>query len=421
VTADAPPPYLEEVAPPSRTFASGGLSWTRVRTPRLLSRIAKSLYAVSALGALASASGSFALFAVFSFLVVFAWPLFIVSYILSLTQNAFAGGLEVSRTELVVHVGTKRRVIPLSRIAGALVVDREVFGAFVSTVEIELTNGDRLTARLPDPRSARAVVATLGFGAGGRRVHASLAKPTRRLLNPLLGFVAYIFGMATMLGGLGAAGSGSTFEIGAYPLVALAVYAGLKRLLRAPEVTVGEDGVLVKQRFGEVFVPRSDIFFVTAAGSSLVLERRGGERTAVGGIALDLGRRMAIARVIEERAGASATSAERFTHYDRGGRAVAEWRAHLARGMNEASYRHNAATVDEAAAVLHSAQATPEQRVGAALALRVAGQPKERIRVAVDAAADDRVREALEAVADARDGEVDDAVVEKALQRLRVP
>jgi len=71
--------------------------------------------------------------------------------------------------------------------------------------------------------------------------------------------------------------------------------------------------------------------------------------------------------------------------------------------------------------VLHSAQATPEQRVGAALALRVAGQPKERIRIAVDAAADERVREALEAVVEARDGELDDPVVEKALRRLLSP
>jgi hypothetical protein len=139
------------------------------------------------------------------------------------------------------------------------------------------------------------------------------------------------------------------------------------------------------------------------------------------GFALDLARGEAIGRVVEERSGPAATTADRFTHYERGGRLLAEWRAHLSQAMNQASYRHNAATIDEAAAVLHSAEATPEQRVGAALALRVAGQPKERIRVAVDAAADDRVRAALEAVAEARDGEVDDPVVEKALLRLQQP
>ena len=105
---------------------------------------------------------------------------------------------------------------------------------------------------------------------------------------------------------------------------------------------------------------------------------------------------------------------DRFAHYERGGRALPEWRAHLAHAMSEATYRMNPATVEEAATVLRSAQATPEQRIGAALALRIANQPRERIRVAVDAAVDDRMRDALEAVADSED----DGVIEKALQRL---
>jgi hypothetical protein len=150
----------------------------------------------------------------------------------------------------------------------------------------------------------------------------------------------------------------------------------------------------------------------------LIIEPHGGERIVVGGVLLDRGRRAAIARIIEDRRAPSAAAADRLGHYDRGGRALAEWREHLARAMNESSYRQRAATVDEAAAVLHSAEASPEQRVGAALALRVAGQPKERIRVAVDGAVDDRVREALEAVAEASDAE-DDVVIEKALRRLQ--
>ena len=46
----------EDAGPPSVTFASGGLSWTRVRTPRLLSRIAKALYASGALQVLGTPS-----------------------------------------------------------------------------------------------------------------------------------------------------------------------------------------------------------------------------------------------------------------------------------------------------------------------------------------------------------------------------
>ena len=406
----------EEQAPPSVTFASGGISWTHVVTPRVIAWVAKALFATSALGALAMADSALAWLAVFGVLGLLAWPLFILSIILSLTQTTFAGGLAVSRTELVVHGrGSSRTTIPLSRIAGALVVHREMFGGFVPTVEIELTNRDRLTARLPDPSSATAVVRALGFGAGGRRVHASLAKPTRRLLHPLLGFVAYVAAMVVTVGPMRESfASAYAFS----PIVALLIYAGLKRLVRPPSVTIGEDGVMLERRFGRTFVPRAEIAYVSAQGSSLVVQRRSGARVHLSGVALDHARSQAVARIVEERSGPAVTTADRFTHYERGGRLLAEWRAHLSQAMNQASYRHTSATVDEAAAVLHSAEATPEQRVGAALALRIAGQPKERIRVAVDAAADERVREALEAVAAARDGEVDDPVVEKALQRL---
>ena len=414
-------PSPEEQAPPSVTFASGGVSWTRVRAPRLLSRLARGLYAASAVGAFATVVGGWSeLAALGIFGSVIAWPLMILSYILSLTQTTFAGGLAVSRTELVVHgAGSTRKFIPLSRIAGAVVVHREVFGAFVPTVEVELASGDRLTARLPDPRAAAAVVRALGFGPGGRRVHVSLAKPTRRLFHPLMGCIAYFVGVFLTIPRMPSHAMDSLY--GLYPLLGLLLYAGLKRLLRAPKVTIGEDGILLERRVGSTFVPRADISFVGASGSTLVVERRSGKRDELRGFALDPARLLAVAQVVEERSKAAPTTADRFTHYESGGRLLAEWRAHLAQAMNQASYRHNAATVDEAAAVLHSAEATPEQRVGAALALRVAGQPKERIRVAVDAAADERVRAALEAVADARDGDVDDPVIEKELKRLLSP
>lgn len=419
MNADRPGPN-EDAGPPSVTFASGGLSWTRVRTPRLLSRIAKVLYASGALQVLGTPSfGTGLLFIVPALLSALAWPLFILSYILSLTQTAFPGSLEVSNEELVLHTGTKRQSFARAKIAGALVVEREMFGSFVPTVEIELTNGNILTARLPDPRSAHAVVRALGFGAGGKRVHAGLAKPTRRLFHPLIAMFAYVVGMASMIfvDGLVKSASGLPLGYALSPVVALSVYALFTRLLRAPEVTVGDDGVLVKRMLRSRFIPRSEISSVSAeAGTALVIEKHDRERIVVGGLVLDPARRSAIGRVIEERVGPSAAATDRFAHYERAGRPLAAWREHLAGAMDQASYRQNAATVDEADAVLRSAQATPEQRVGAALALRIAGQPAARIRVAVDGAVDERVREALEAVAESDD----DAVLEKALRRLVV-
>lgn len=414
----------EEAAPPSAVFVSGGLSWRRVNTPRTLSTIAKASFLIGAVLPVVALIGNALSSAVFTLGLssLFAYPLFIVSYILSLSHTSFAGGLLVSSADLTVHSGMNERVIPRRKIAGALVVEREMFGALVPSVEIELTNGDILTARLPDHGSARAIVRELGFGVGGRRVKASLATPTRRLIHPLLGLFAYsvtLFGAFAVSGALRSlAPRAELFAFAAYPFLALVLYNALKRVTRAPEVTVGDDGVLVSSGMRRAMVPRHDIVSAVSGASKLLIERRNGDQVAATGVLLDRARRAALAEVINERVAPTVATTNRLAQYDRGGRTLADWRQHLARAMHQTSYRENAATVDDAVAVLRSAQASPEQRVGAALALRVAGQPMARIRVAVDAVADEHVRDALRAVAESEDDVVADVALEKALRRL---
>jgi hypothetical protein len=70
-------------------------------------------------------------------------------------------------------------------------------------------------------------------------------------------------------------------------------------------------------------------------------------------------------------------------------------------------------TLDDARAALTSPDASPEERVGAALALKAAGEPPAELRVAAEAFVEERLRVAVEAVADG-----DDARAEAALQRL---
>jgi hypothetical protein len=407
------------LAPSKVVAASGGLSWTRVRTPRLLARLAKVGFALSGVGGALMIFDWVAAGAVLAMLSVAAWPLFIVSYILSLTQNSFPAALEIHDDHVAIQGAAKRIVLVPGEIRSAMVVERRVFESSVPTVEIELMNGDLLVARLADPGLARAVVQALGYGPGGARVHATLAKPTRRLLHPVLGFVSYAAAASAvfMMAGIFDRHNAAAVAQCVYPLVALALYAGLRRLFRAPELTVGDDGLLVKTRWSERLVARRDLTLAGAAGTGLVIETRQGDRLVVDGLLLDDARRAAIVRVLDERAGVATASADRFSHYERGGRPLAEWRAHLGRAMDEASYRANAATVDEAAAVLRSPEASPEQRVGAALALRVAGQPTERIRVAVEGAVDASTRHALEAVAESED----DGALEQALRRLPLP
>jgi hypothetical protein len=120
--------------------------------------------------------------------------------------------------------------------------------------------------------------------------------------------------------------------------------------------------------------------------------------------------------IIHERVAAAARVASKAAAFDRRGRDVAAWRDHVKRVLADGGYRDAPPfTVDDAAFVMRSPLATPEQRVGAALALRVAGEPKERVRVASDAIADDRLRVAVDAIADD-----DDDRVEKALRAMAV-
>jgi hypothetical protein len=231
-------------------------------------------------------------------------------------------------------------------------------------------------------------------------VRVSLAKPTRRLLHPLMGLGAYAASWGTFaLVALAVAsqwhggGSESGFALFALiPALMLSVYALIASFLRAPEIIVGDDGVRIKRHWR------------TRAMSLDVPVR---------GVLLDEERRLAVSALARARASAPPALADRMQHYMRAGRAFDAWKEDLGRAMRDPSYRTNAATVDDAAAVLAAASATPETRLGAALALRIAGEPPERIRVAAAGVADDELRAALEAVADG-----DDERAEKALRRL---
>jgi hypothetical protein len=91
--------------------------------------------------------------------------------------------------------------------------------------------------------------------------------------------------------------------------------------------------------------------------------------------------------------------------------------------MLEASYRGPTACVEDMTAVLASPLATPEERGGAALALRVAGEPPTRIRVAAESVVSEPLREALTAAAGDDDAALDvrpSPIGERAVRRLSV-
>lgn len=160
---------------------------------------------------------------------------------------------------------------------------------------------------------------------------------------------------------------------------------------------IGDDGVRVERGWGARFFRTRDPRLWSA----------------LRGFGLDDVRVASALRRAEERASAMTTAAEPRA-FARDGRSLDEWRRRLA-AMFEGGYRAGPKTTEEAASVLRSAASAPDERVGAAMALRVAGDV-ERVRAAAAGIADERVRVALEAVA----SEADDVVIEKALRRMTV-
>ena len=318
-----------------------------------------------------------------------------------------AGGLRLPETARVrvdsegleLEARVVRERIPLTSIRSALAVERRDrrSGAARGFLDLALRGGDELLLEVSTLGEAEALVARLGFGPAGRRVTVDLARPGRRWLHLLYAYLAYQLTSVAIapLAWLAAAGMDRPLSglvlLASYLVLALLVtsaYALMKRLFAAPVVTVGRDGVVVLWR-----------------GRQRRLSLRPGvaphEDPALrfSALGLDSDRRWALWRLVAARASAGAPDVPAGS-FERGGRDLAAWRAHLEAAMRDGSYRTAGLAPDAAARVLESVQATPEQRVGAALALRVAGEDGARIRVAAEACADEALGEALVAIAD---------------------
>mgnify|MGYP000944423427 CR=1 FL=1 len=381
----------------------GHVTWARRRLARVLSLAFLALYALP-FGAMSVLLGAL--------VNVVAWALLIASYIVWFSETTMLGRVQVTATHLHVVRGSRHRAYARSEVASALAVQRQLAnGTVLSSLEIELTSGDRFTVGVGEPRAAAKIVDALGFGrAGGPRVRVGLDRPTRRLFHPLLGFGVR---MAAQIAMLAVTFHSMVLGMALTAVVSAALYLFLRTLFRGPHVTVGDDGVEVRRGLRRRFFHRKDIAELTRTiGGAGVLLLRDGTEVRMGSIGIDQARVDAVGAVLAERYGTSLVAKERLGAFSRPTGDVRAWRAEIERSMQTTDYRSNAISIDDAVAALASPDASPEQRVGAALALRLAGGPAERIRVAADAVVDKKVRVALEAIADD-----DDVRIEKALSR----
>lgn len=427
---------MNEAGAPSG-LESHGVVWARVR---LAERLGRAAIASAVLGLVGGAAGRALdeyvvgqLATSLGFLATLA--LLVASFIVWFRRASWPGAVTLDAQAIHVRRGGSTRRIERSQIASAYAVTRYVRGEFVPTVEMELEGGDLVsfeingpiltvrdgvTHRVPSDEVAHGIVDDLGFGRGKKRTRIALGSPARRLYHLLMGGVAYY------VGGIVAVPLLLMSSFNGWPSVlsgvvnALAMvgsYAFLRATLRAPEVTIGDDGVLYRSGRKRRFLPGVAITAVEQSSVALPLLLHSSRENpiAIHGSALDLERRSAVARLAYERfVGPAAPADQSAAQFARGGRTLAAWREHLRTRVGDVGYREAASPTDVAAAVLRSSRSTSEERVGAALALREAGEPEERIRVAAGAVADDHLRVALETIAEVDD----DVALEKALRRL---
>lgn len=313
----------------------------------------------------------------------------------------------------VLRIGPRR--FPLSTVRGVLLRG----GGERPIVEIDLASGDRLLVVPSDADDAARLAEALGREHGGGLVRLRASDGWLRSL--VLAPVSVIVG--TFVAGFLLAGlmmvtspSSAVMDVLSFALWAasvLGVYELFKRLNARPhEVIVGDDGFLVRRRKTVRFIRWSEVTRVVSdvLGKPRSLVLRGDREVAIDPTDADYDRWRAVMDLLGARGAEASRAAATAAPFERGTRDLATWRKHLQRELDGGgSYRAAGITLEEAEAALRSPVATPEQRIGAAIALRVAGEPPARVRVAAEAVADATLREALLGVADDDDGRAERA------------
>lgn len=344
-------------------------------------------------------------------------PLSVVAALIAGVQRRLPASLvEGGEQGLVLGEGDDQRRIERRAIVGALHVAGRRHQA-----EISLDDGDVIHIELASVEHARALVAALGFEADARRTAVSLGDDHDALAAGCWGVV--IGSLVTTLSTCGVFAAASSFReihrVDGHILGVIFVVTSLlvARLLAPKRLVVGTDGVVIEGMFGKQFIPLASIVDVATESVGVVVTLRDGTAFRTLTLTSDTGERaFAVrARIAEavERArhtGAGAISAL----VARGERPFAAWRDALRRLSAEVGYRGETVSAEALLRTAESADAPAEDRIGAAMAIGMGAdaQAKQRLRVAVEGIANERVRVAMERAAD---GAEDEAAIEEAI------
>jgi hypothetical protein len=226
------------------------------------------------------------------------------------------------------------------------------------------------------------------------------------------------------------------FSVTFAALLAFAVYALVSALQRR-EVVVGTDGIAYKKTFRTEFIPYGSLASVEqdTRGARLILKdgrrillptRSAGDRplplasrSAAPRTPAEAQRRVLVERIraAMEAGGGSGMAQVAMDRLDRRGRSRQAWTEDLGKVLGaDGDYRSALVSPEDLGGVIEDPSAPAERRVAAAVALaaREGEEARRRVRIAVEACADDDLRGALEAAAE---GEIEEASLGRAMAR----
>ncbi len=330
----------------------------------------------------------------------------------------------------IVDGGSERK-IPVEAIESAIVIA----DARDPRIELRLRADDALTLRYETLDAAREARQALRLEGRGRTERLPLYTESERRESELGGGVLGVAGAAVPAMMLGLFLGPIGLAMGVSLMLAAAFGAGSFFRSLLANVTIGADGVAFGTNGfpGTDFVPYRDIarFEITLrdlrkldGANVLSLVRTNGERENIGtfrpsdhALASSMLERLTAA--LEEARERGAQEAAPLADLDARGEAVPHWLARLQKlARPQDGYR--AESIDDAsvAAMLGDANLTNEQRVGAAMLLRIRDQEggRDRVRIASESCADPKTRAALQAIAE---GEADEEALERAARHVR--
>lgn len=292
--------------------------------------------------------------------------------------------------------------LPLERIAIAY---RQPWRDAEDTVCCKDARGETvLEVVARDEEEATSLLRALGHDVDRRRYRIQVGSPSERTATSMLGRLTALAGAVALASFVVAAIGGAS---GAAVIAAMAVLIASRiNDARAGECEIGADGVALTWRGATRFVPWAKVEAIRSEAACIRLVIAGEPPLVVrplgtAGTRDFLLRKDALyTRLLDARENPTTPGDDALARrLARGGRSAAGWQADLAT-MREGDYRTGGAPEEDLWRVVEDHRASPDARVGAALALRNAEGAGPRLRIAAAASASPAVRVALERTAE---------------------